>query len=105
MEGTMWTSFAGCQTSCTSSLTVAAAVLVLSGSWKILLDMRPVGMKGAVGVPTLDVTALFATMEGVDLLRTPFLMNFSWAVMSLMLLMCSCTLTWQGGRAVSNKIV
>jgi len=28
MEGMMWTSFAGCRTLCTSSLTVAAAVLV-----------------------------------------------------------------------------
>jgi len=28
MDGTMWTSFAGCQTLCTSSLTVVAAVLV-----------------------------------------------------------------------------
>ena len=88
---------------CTSSLTFAAAVRVLSGNWKILLDMRPVGMRGAVGVPTLDMAALFATMEGMELL-SPFLMKFLRAVMSLTLLMCSCTSTWQGGRAVSYKI-
>ena len=104
MEGTMWTSFAGCQTLCASLLTVAVAVLVPSGSWKILLDMRPVGMRGAVGVPTLDVAALSAMMEGMDSLRTPVLMNFSRSVMSSMLLMCSCTSTWQGGGAVSYKI-
>ncbi len=62
MEGTMWMSFAGCRTLCASSLTVAAAVLVPSGNWKILLDMRPVGMRGAVGVPMLDVAALSAMM-------------------------------------------
>jgi hypothetical protein len=42
----MWTSFAGCRTLCASSLTVAAAVLVPSGDWKILVEMRPVGMGG-----------------------------------------------------------
>ena len=66
--------------------------------------MRPVGMRGAVGVPTLDVAALSAMMEGMDSLRTPVLMNFSRSVMSSMLLMCSCTSTWQGGGAVSYKI-
>ncbi len=45
MEGTIWTSFAGCGTSCASLLTVVAAVRVPSGNWKILLDMRPVGIK------------------------------------------------------------
>ena len=93
MEGTMWMSFAGCQMSCESLLTVAAAVLVLLDNWKILLDMRPVGMRGAVGVPTLDMAALSATMEGMDLLRAPCLMIFSRAVMLLVLLMCSCTST------------
>jgi hypothetical protein len=104
MEGTMWTSFAGCRTLCASSLTVVAAVLVPSGNWKILMEMRPVGMRGAVGVPTLDVVALFRMMEGMDPSRTPFLMNFSMAVMLVTLLMRSCSSTWQGGGAVSSKI-
>ena len=100
----MWTSFAGCRTLCASSLTVAAAVLVPSGNWKILLEMRPVGIRGAVGVPTLDVAALSATMEAMDPSRTPFLINYSRAFMSLTLLMRSCSSTWQGGGAVSYKI-
>ena len=104
MEGTMWTSFAGCRTLCVSSLTVAAAVLVPSGNWKILVEMRLVGMRGAVGVPTLDVAALSGTMEGMDPSRTPFLIIFSRAVMSVTLLMRSCSLTWQGDGAVSYKI-
>ena len=104
MDGTMCTSFAGCRTSCASSLTVAADVLVPSGNWKILLEVRPVGIRGAVGVPTLDVAALSATMDGMDPSRTPFLMNCSRAVMSLTLLMRSCSSTWQGGGAVSYKI-
>ena len=74
---------------CASLLTVAAAVLVPSGNWKILLDMRPVGMRGAVGVPTLDVAALSATMEGMEPLRTPFLMICSRVVTLLALLMVS----------------
>ena len=89
---------------CASLLTVAATFLVLSGSWKILLDMRLVGMRGAVRVSTMDVATLSATMEGMDPLRTPFLINFSSAVMASMLLMCSCTSTWQGGGAVLYKI-
>ena len=102
-EGTMWTSFAGCRTLCASLLTVAAAVLVPSGNWKIFVEMRPVGIRGAVLVPTLDVAALSGTMEAMDPSRTPFLMICSRAVMSLMLLMCSCSSTWQGGGAVSFK--
>jgi hypothetical protein len=104
MEGTMWTSFAGCRTLCASLFTVAAAVLVPSGNWKVLFDMRPVGMRGAVGVPMLEVAALSTTMEGMEPLRTPFLMKFLRTVMSLMLLMYSYTLTWQGGGAMSDKI-
>ena len=104
MEGTMCTSFAGCQTLCTSLVTVAAAVLVPSGNWKILLDMRPVGMRGAVRVPTLDVAAQSAAMEGMEPLRTPFLMICSRVVTLLTLLMVSCTLTWQDGGAVSYRI-
>ena len=73
-------------------------------SWKILLEMRPVGIRGAVGVPTLDVAALSAMMEGMDPSRTPFLMNCVRAVVSLTLLMRSCSSTWQGGGAVSYKI-
>ena len=96
----MWTSFAGCRTLCASSLTVAAAVLVPLGDWKILVEMRPVGMGGAVGVQTLDVAALSGPMEGMDLSRTPFLMIFFRAVMSVTLLMRSCSSTWQGGGAV-----
>jgi hypothetical protein len=103
MDGTMWTSFAGCRTLCASSLMVAAAVLVPSGNWKILLEMRTVGIRGAVGVPTLDVAALSAMMEGMDPSRTPFLMNFSSAVMSLMLLMRSCSSSWQVGGALTYK--
>ena len=72
MEGTMWTSFAGFRTLCASLLTVAAAVLVPSGNWTILMDMRPVGMRGVVGVPTQDVAALTMMMEGMEPLRTPF---------------------------------
>ena len=104
MDGTMWTSFAGCQTLCASSLMVAAAVLVSSGNWKILLEMRPVGIRWAVGVPTLDVVALSAMMEGMDPPRTPFLMIFLRAGMSLTLLMRSCSSAWQGGRALMYKI-
>jgi len=66
--------------------------------------MRPVGMRGAVGVPTLDVAALSPTMEGMEPLRTPFLMICSKVVMSLTLLMVSCTSTWQGGGAVLYRI-
>ncbi len=104
MEGTMWTSFAGCWTSCASSLTVVAVVCVLSGNWKILLDMHPVGMRGAVGVPTLEVAALSPMMEGMELFRTPFLINFLRAVVSLTLLVYSCSSTWQGGGAMLDKI-
>ena len=66
--------------------------------------MRTVGIRGAVGVPTLDVVALSAMMEGMDLSRTPFLMNFLRAVMSLMLLMRSCSSSWQVGGALTYKI-
>ena len=104
MEGMMWTSFAGCRTLCMSSLTVAAAVLVPSGNWKILLDMRPVGMRGAGRVQMLDVAALSTAMEGIESLSTPFLMICSRVVMSLTLLMVSCTSTWHGGGAVSYRI-
>ena len=62
------------------------------------------GIGGAVGVPTLDVAALSAKMEGMDPSRTPFLMKFSRAVMALTLLMRSCSSTWQGGGAVSYKL-
>jgi len=55
--------------------------------------MHPVGMRGAVGVPTLDVAALSGTMEGMDPSRTPFLMNFLRAVMLVTLLMRSCSST------------
>ena len=83
---------------------VVAAVLVPPGNWKILLEMRPVGMRGAVGVPTLDVAALSATMEGMDPSRIPLLMNFLRAVTSLTLLTRSCSSTLQGGGAVLYKI-
>ena len=62
------------------------------------------GIRGAVGVPTLDVAALSAAMDGMDSSRTPFLIIFSRAVMSFTLLMHSCSSTWQGGGAVSYKI-
>ncbi len=66
--------------------------------------MRPVGMRGAVGVPTLEVAALSARMEGMEPFRTPFLINFLRVVISLTLLAYSCSLTWQGGGAMSDKI-
>ena len=66
--------------------------------------MHPVGMRGVVGVPTQDVAALTMTMEGMEPLRTPFLMICSRVVMTLTLLMVSCTLTWQGGGAASYRI-
>ncbi len=100
----MWMSFAGCRTLCASLLTVAVAVRVPLGNWKILLDMRLVGMRGAVRVPTLEVAVLSAMMEGMELFRTPFLMNFLREVISLMLLAYSCSLTWQGGGAMSDKM-
>jgi hypothetical protein len=90
--------------SCASSLTVVAAVRVPLGNWKILLDMHPVGMRGAVGVPILEVAALSATMEGIEPFRTPFLINFLRAVILLTLLAYSCASTWQGGRAMLDKI-
>ena len=66
--------------------------------------MHPVGMRGVVGVPTQDVAALTMTMEGMEPLRTLFLMICSRVVMTLRLLMVSCTLTWQGGGAASYRI-
>jgi hypothetical protein len=53
--------------------------------------------------PTFDVAALSARMDGIDLLRTPFLM------LSLdRVLMCSfvgdfCSSTWQSGGVVSDN--
>ncbi len=61
-------------------------------------------MNGAVGVLTLEVAALSATMEGMEPFRTPFLINFSRAVILLTLLAYSCSSTWQGGRAMSDKM-
>jgi hypothetical protein len=98
----MWTPFAGYRTLCASLLTVAATVRIPSGNWKILLDMRPVGMRGAVGVPTLEVAVLSATMEGMEPFTTPFLINFLRAVISLTLLAYSCSLAWQGGGSMSD---
>ncbi len=100
----MWTSFAGCRTLCASLLTVVAAVCVLSGNWKILFDMCPVGIRGAVEVPTLEVAVLSVTMEGMEPFRTPFLINFLRAVISLTLLAYSCSSTWQGDGAMLDKM-
>jgi hypothetical protein len=61
-------------------------------------------MRGAVGVPTLEVAALSVTMEGMEPFGTPFLINFLRVVISLTLLAYSCSSTWQGGRAMSDKI-
>jgi hypothetical protein len=61
-------------------------------------------MRGAVGVPTLEVAALSATMEGMEPFRNPFLINYSRAVVLLMLLVYSCSLTWQGGGAMLDKM-
>ncbi len=66
--------------------------------------MRPVGMRGAFGVPTLEVAMLSAMMEGMEQLRIPILMNFLRVVILLTLLTYSCTLTWQGGGAMLDKI-
>jgi hypothetical protein len=82
MDGTMWMSFVGWRTLCASSLTVAAAVCVPSGSWKILSDVGPIGMKGAVVVPMLEDAALLATMDGMEPSRTPCLMSCSRAYVS-----------------------
>jgi hypothetical protein len=110
MVGTMWTSLAGWRTLCASSLMVLAAFLVPLGSWKIFLDVRPVGMNGSCLVPMWEVAALFAMMDGIEPLRTPFLMSCLGAFVLLTLLMLlgclliSCSLTWQGGGAMSDKI-
>jgi hypothetical protein len=92
--------------SCGSLLMVSAVVLVLSGSWNTLSDVLPVGMNESLSsfAPTFDVAALSATMDGMELLRTPFFM-----LVLDRLLMCSlldgfCSLTWQSGGVVSaNK--
>ncbi len=60
--------------------------------------------EGAVGVPMLEMAALSARMEGMEPFRTPFLINFSRAVILLTLLGYSCSLIWQGGGAMSDKI-
>jgi hypothetical protein len=110
MVGTMWTSLAVWQTLCTSSLIVLAAILVPSGSWKIFLDVHTVGVKGSCLVLTWEVAALSAMMDGIEPLRTPFLMSCSRAFVSVMLwmlsgcLLISCSLTWKGGGAMSDKI-
>ncbi len=110
MVGTMWTSLAGWRALCTSSLIVLAAVLVSSSSWKIFSDVRPVGMNGSCLVPTWEVVALSVTMDGIEPLRTPFLMSCSRAFVSLTLwmlsgcLLISCSSTWQGGGAMLDEI-
>jgi hypothetical protein len=53
--------------------------------------------------PTFDVAALSATMDGIDLSRTPFFMLILDRV-----LMCSfvgdfCSSTWQSGGVVSDN--
>jgi hypothetical protein len=109
-DGTMWMSFAGWRTSCASFLLVAAAFCVLLGSWKILSDVPPIGMKGAVVVLTLEVVALSVTMDGMEPSRTLCLMSCLRVYISFTLLMhlvgllFSCSLTWQGGGAVSENI-
>jgi hypothetical protein len=99
MVGTMWTSLAGWRTLCASSLMVLAAVLVSSGSWKIFSDVRPVGMNGSCLVPTWEVAALSAMMDGIEPLRTPFFMSCSrafdlltlWMLSGCLLISCSST--------------
>ncbi len=89
---------------------VLAAVLVRLGSWKIFLDVRPIGMNGSCLVPTWEVAALSAMMDGIEPLRTSFLMSCSKAFISLMLWMLSgcllipCSSTWQGGGVMLDKI-
>ncbi len=61
-------------------------------------------MRGAVAVPTLEVAVLSATMEGMESFRTPFLINFLRVVILVKLLAYSCSLTWQGGGAMLDKI-
>jgi hypothetical protein len=88
MDGKMWTTFAGCQTLCASTLTLVAAVGVPLSSWKILLDVRPVGMKRAVVVPMLKVAALSVTIDGMEPSRTPCLMNCLRTAVFFTLLTC-----------------
>ena len=61
-----------------------AAVCVPSGSWKILSDVRPVGMRGAVVVPMLEVAMQSATIDGMEPSRTPCLMIVLRVVVSFM---------------------
>jgi hypothetical protein len=61
-------------------------------------------------VPTWEVVALSAMMDGIELLRAPFLMSCSRDFVSLKLWMLSgcsrlsCSSTWQGGGALSDKL-
>jgi hypothetical protein len=74
------------------------------------LDVRPIGMNGSCLVPIWEVAALSTTMDGIEPLRTPFLMSCSRAFVSLTLWMLSgcslisCSSTWQGSRAMLEKI-
>jgi hypothetical protein len=71
MVGMMWMPLAGWRTLCASSLMVLAAVLVPSGSWKIVFDVHPVGMNGSCLVPMWEVAALSTMMDEIEPLRTP----------------------------------
>jgi hypothetical protein len=83
---------------------------VPSSSWKILSDVHPIRMRGAVAVPTLEVAALSATIDRMERLRTPCLIFFLRVVVSFTWLthlgglLFSCSLTWQSSGAVLDKI-
>ncbi len=68
-------------------------------------DAHPVRMNDHLSffAPPFDVAVLSATMGGIDLLRTPFLMLILDRV-----LMCSfvgdfCSSTWQSGGVISDN--
>ena len=89
-------------------------VRVPSGSWNTLLDGLPVGMNACLMlsfiVPTCDVAPLLAMADGMEPLRTLFLIACTWLVMSRKLVVLmgggywSCSSTWQGGGVASDKI-
>ncbi len=81
---------------------VSAAVRVPFGSWKILLDGLPVGLNADLSfvVPTFDVAALSATMDGRVPLSVPCLMVSLANLLMPSCLVEVCSLTWHSGRVV-----
>jgi hypothetical protein len=89
--------------SCGSKMMVSAAILVPPGSWNTLSDALPVGMNKALSFFTLtfDVAVLSATIDGMEPLRTPFLMIISDGLLMCLFLDGFCSSTWQSGWVVS----